>query len=264
MTRAGRLAALVMAAATLLAACATVPETPQQGRSGMDRVSPVRSAEIHTRLGVGYFERGQLQIAMENLEVALRHDPQHTPAHVTLALIQDRLGNTRQAEHHYRQASRLAPNDGATQNAYAVFLCRQGRYEEAQTRFERAVADPFYATPEVALSNAGACALRNDRMEEAEFFLREAIALDPDFPEPLLQMAELSLMRGDLLRARAFLQRFESVGDDFPGSLRLGFMIERGLNNSPEAARYANHLESTFPDSPEAREIRSLRRDDER
>ena len=264
MTRPGRLAALLVLAATLLVACATTPETPQQGRSGMDRVSPVRSADIHTRLGVGYFERGQLQIAMENLEVALRHDPQHTPAHVTLALIHERLGNTRQAAHHYRQASRLAPNDGATQNAYGVFLCRQGQYDEAQSRFERAVADPFYATPEVALGNAGACAMRNDRLDDAEFFLREAIALSPEFPEPLLQMAELSLARGDLLRARAFLQRFESVGDDFPGSLRLGFMIERGLNNSSEAARYANRLESTFPDSPEAREIRSLRRDDER
>ena len=264
MTGSVRLVTLAVVAASLLAACASTPETPQQGRSGMDRVSPVRSAEIHTRLGVGYFERGQLQIAMENLQVALRHDPQHTPAHVTLALIHERLGNTREAQHHYRQASRLAPNDGATQNAYGVFLCRQGQYEEAQTRFERAVADPFYATPEVALSNAGTCALRNDRIDEAEFFLREAIALAPEFAEALLQLAELSLTRGDLLRARAFLQRFESVGDDFPGSLRLGFMIERGLNNSHEAARYASRLETTFPDSPEAREIRSLRGDDER
>ncbi len=261
MIRRVRLVTLTMA--VLLAACATAPETPREGRSGMDRVSPVRSAEIHTRLGVGYFERNDLQVAMENLQVALRHDPDHTPAHVTLALIYDRLGNTREARNHYRRASRLAPHDGATQNAYAVFLCRQGEYAEAQERFERAVEDPFYNTPEVALSNAGACALRSDQLEDAEFFLREAIALAPEFSEPLLQLSELSLEKGDLMRARAFLQRFESVSNDFPGSLKLGFMIENGLNNTGEAARYANRLESAFPDSPEAREVRSLRRDHE-
>ncbi len=263
MTRCCRLVLLAALSALLLAGCAAAPETPQQGRTGMDRISPVRSAEIHTRLGVGYFERGQLQIAMENLQIALRHDPQHTPAHVTLALINERLGNVRQAGHHYREAARLAPNDGATQNAYAVFLCRQGQYEDAQRRFERAFEDPFYSTPEVAFSNAGACALRNNRLDDAEMFLREAIAIAPDFSDPLLQLSELSLERGDLMRARAFLQRFESVSNEFPGSLRLGFMIENGLNNPQEAERYASRLEAVFPDSPEAREIRSLRRNDD-
>jgi type IV pilus assembly protein PilF len=255
----------VVAAGTLLllAACASAPETPQQGRAGMDRVSPVRSAEVHTRLGLGYFERGQLQIAMENLEIALRHDPQHTPAHVTLALIHERLGNTRQADHHYRQASRFAPNDGATQNAYAVFLCRSGQYEEAQQRFERAIDDPFYTTPEVVFSNAGACALRNNRPEDAERYLRQAIEIAPDFPDPLFQLAELSLDRGDLLRARAFLQRFESEANINPVSLKLGYLIESALNNPHEAERYAGRLETAFPDSPEARELRSLRRYDE-
>lgn len=261
--RSVRLAVLAAAAILLLAACASAPEIPQQGRTGMDRISPVRSAEIHTRLGVGYFERGQLQIAMENLEIALRHDPNHTPAHITLALIQERLGNTRQAEHHYRQAARFAPNDGATQNAYAVFLCRSGQYEEAQRRFERAFEDPFYDTPEVAFSNAGACALRNNRPDEAERYLRQAIEIAPDFPDPLFQLAELSLARGDLLRARAFLQRYESAANANPVSLRLGFLIESALNNPHEAEQYAGRLEASFPDSPEARELRSLRRYDE-
>ncbi len=244
----------------LLGACAATPELPQHGRVGMDRVSPVRAAEIHTRLGIGYRERGQLQLALENLQVALRHDPNHTPAHVVSALIQEGLGNTRQAEYHYRQAARLAPNDGATQNAYAVFLCRNNQFDEAQRRFERAFEDPFYQTPEVALANAGACARRNNRPDDAESFLRQALDIDPGFPDALYQLAELHWEQGDWLRARAFLQRFQSVAQDDAVSLRLGFLIETALNNPTDAERYVRYLERAFPDSAEAQEVRELRR----
>lgn len=226
----------------------------------MDRVSPVRSAEIHTRLGIGYRERGQVQLALENLEVALRHDPNHTPAHVVTALIQEGLGNSRQAEYHYREAARLAPQDGSTQNAYAVFLCRNNQFAEAQRRFERAFEDPFYRTPEVAFTNAGACARLDNRPEDAERFLRRALEIDPDFPDALYQLAELHWEQGDGLRARAFLQRFQSVAQDDPVSLRLGFLIETALNNPSDAERYVRYLERAFPDSAEAQEVRDLRR----
>lgn len=252
---------LVLAA--LLAGCATTAPEAQHGRTGMDRVSPVRSAEIHTRLGIGYRDRGQLQLAVENLEIALRQDPNHTPAHVVMALLQERVGNTRKAEHHYRQAARLAPTDGATQNAYAVFLCRNGQFNEAQQRFERAFADPFYATPEVAFANAGACARRANRPEQAEVWLRRAVEIDPNFSDALYQLAELYFEQGELLRARAFLQRFEGVADTDAVSLRLGFMIESALDNPPDAERYVRALESAFPNSAEAQEVRILRRNDE-
>lgn len=247
----------------MLAACATQPTAPHQGREGMDRVSPVRAAEVNTRLGLGYLERGQTQVAMEKLETALRHDPQHTPAHLTLALIYESLGNTSQAARHYRQASRLAPNDGATQNAYAVFLCRQGQFDEAQRHFDQAFDDPFYQTPEVAYGNAGACARRAGRLDQAERYLRQALDLNPDYYDSLYQLAVLHLDRGDAFRARAFLQRLESLAAPDPVSLLLGYRVESQLNNPRDAERYASLLESDFPDSAQARELRSLRQNDE-
>ncbi|TVS13183.1 MAG: type IV pilus biogenesis/stability protein PilW [Wenzhouxiangella sp.] len=253
--------ALLLAGA-FLTGCATTPEEATHARAGVDRISPVRAAEVNTRLGLGYLERGQMQIAMEKLETALRHDPQHTPAHLALALIHERLGNMRSAERHYRQASRLAPNEGATQNAYAVFLCRQGDFDTAQAHFERAFADPFYDTPEVAYTNAGTCARRNGRLDQAEELLREAIELNPDYSDGLFQLSELYLELDDPFRARAFLQRFESVAEADEVTLMLGYRVETRTGNLEQAERYANRLESQFPNSTQARELRSLRRDD--
>lgn len=252
--------------AALLGGCATSgveSDHSESGRSGMDRVSPSRAADINTRLGVGYFERGDLQLAVEKLERAIELDPAHVPAHVTMALARERLGQSARARRHYREAVRLAPGDGATLNSYAAFLCRNGEYAEADELFDRAVSDPFYRTPEVAYTNAGACALRNNDPERALDDLRKALEHDEQYPDALFQLARVYLARGEAFRGRAFLQRYESVAGADPASLALGFRIERQLGNEPEAARYFQRLERNFPDSDEARELRQLTSNDD-
>ncbi len=243
--------------------CATTPDVASLEREGMNRVSPVRAAEVNTRLGVGYLERGQLQLAIEKLDTAIRHDPDHTPAHLTLALIYEQLGDSRRAGQHYRTASRLAPNDGATQNAFAVHLCRQQRFGEAERHFQRAMDDPFYATPELAYANAGACARRAGDSEQAQRYLRQALEIDPGYADALFQLAGLYLEQGDAFRARAFFQRFEGVAGVDAAALMLGYRIENSLDNTSGAYRYARRLEQDFPDSLQARELRSLRQEDD-
>lgn len=248
---------LALALVVLAPGCAsTRPEPGQAGRNGMERVSPVRAADVNTRLGVGYFERGDLQIAIEKLERAIELDPAHVPAYVTLALIQERLGRDARARRYHREAVSLAPDDGATLNSYATFLCRQGEYAEAEEFFRRAVDDPFYDTREVAYTNAGACALRSDRFDRAEDYLRGALEINPDYPDALFHLARLFLQRDDAFRARAFLQRFEATAGADPGMLLLGYRIEKRLGNEREAARYFRRLEEQFPDSAEARNAR--------
>jgi type IV pilus assembly protein PilF len=247
--------------AAFLGGCATSgvePDHSGSGRSGMDRVSPVRAADINTRLGVGYFERGDLQLAVEKLERAIELDPAHVPAHVTMALVRERLGQSSRARRHYREAVELAPGDGATLNSYAAFLCRNGEYAEAEKLFGRAVNDPFYRTPEVAYTNAGACALRNDEHERALGYLRQALEHDEQYAAALYQLARVYVARDEAFRGRAFLQRYESVAGADPASLALGFRIERELGNEREAARYFQKLEAEFPNSNEARELRQL------
>lgn len=250
--------------AVLLVGCAAQQAAPDgSGRTGLDRVSPVRAADVNTRLGVGYLERGDMQLAMEKLQRAIEFDPAHVPAHVTLALVQERLGRDENARRSYREAIRLAPEDGGTLNSYAAFLCRQGEYRQAEDYFSRAVADPFYETKEVAHTNAGACAIQSRAFDRAEDHLRAALSINAEYPDALYHLANLFYQRDDAFRASAFLQRFEAVSDDDPAALSLGYRIERRLDNDREAARYLERLESRFPDSSQARDIRRLTSQDD-
>jgi len=254
--RAARLACVVLLAMVLGACASSTAQRDNSGRTGLDRVSPMRAADVNTRLGVGYFERGDMKLALEKLRHAVEIDPEHVPAYVTLGMVHERLGQETSARENYRKAARLAPDDGATLNSYAAFLCRQGEYDEADGLFQRAANDPFYRTPEVAYTNAGACAIRNDRLEAAERYLRTALDIDDQYAEALYQLARLYLLRDDAFRARAFLQRYEAEVQAGAAALALGHRIESRLGNDEEAARYFRRLESDFPESAEARDIR--------
>ena len=79
----------------------------------------------------------------------------------------ERINKLPEAEQHYRKAVALEPAKGAPNNNLGVFLCHTGKVAEANQYFQKAVADPFYQTPDVALTNAGVCQLRANDVAEA-------------------------------------------------------------------------------------------------
>jgi type IV pilus assembly protein PilF len=255
-----RATALALTLCLLLSGCATTDQEmdPRRTGSAVDRVSPVRAAELNTRLGVGYLERGQLQIALEKLELAVSQDSDHAPAHLALGIVYQRIGQTEKALDHLRTAVRLAPDDGGAHNSYAALLCEVGRYSEADRHFRAALEDPFYATPEVALANAGSCARRDGRLDDAERYLREALEYDARSRTALFNLAALSFANDEPLRARAFLQRLDAAGGLGARSLLLAVRVEQALGSDTMAERYASRLLERFPESPQASQLGQL------
>jgi len=250
--------AFVWIAVTFLAACATSGGETDARRTGsaVERVSPVRAAELNTRLGVGYLERGEIQIAMQKLELAVEQDPQHVPAHLALGIVYQRIDRVDRALEHFRTAVRLAPGDGGAHNSYAALLCQTGRYEQADREFRAALEDPFYATPATALANAGSCARRDGRDQDAQRYLREALGFDPTNQTALFNLAMLAFAAGNPLQARAFLQRLEAAGGLGARSLLLAVRVERMLGSMDMAQRYADQLLERYPNTPQASEVR--------
>jgi type IV pilus assembly protein PilF len=213
------------------------------------------AARVHTELGQKYLQQGQFETSLEKLTKALEYDPNYVDAHTVIAVLYEKINDPAKAEEHYKKATDLKPKGGNEANNYATFLCKVGRYDQAQGYFERALADPFYKTPAVALANSGSCLLKAGKRDEAEVALRKALELRPNQGEALIQLASVLYEKGEYFKARAFVQRFEANGESRPDALMLGRNIELRLGNGRAAGDYTRKLMQAFPDSEQARSL---------
>jgi type IV pilus assembly protein PilF len=244
--------AFALAAATaLLAGCGTAGSVKSEDAATQRQ----DAARVHTELGQKYLQQGKLELALEKLNKALSFDPDYVDAHTVIAVLYENIGDAAKAEEHYRRAAQLRPKGGSELNNYGAFLCKLGRYDEAQAHFQRAIADPFYRTPAVAMTNSGTCLLKAGRRDDAEKMLRQALELNPNDGEALFQLASVLYEKGEYFKARAFMQRFESASQPRPDALLLGRNIELRLGNGRAAGDYTRKLLQGFPESQQAKSL---------
>jgi type IV pilus assembly protein PilF len=229
----------------LLTACASTPETKGEQNSA------AVAATANTQLGVEYLRKGNYEQSRVKLEKALELDPNYAPAHDAIAVLYEKVGESTLAEKHYKKSLRLKPDSARSHNNYGQFLCFQGRYKEATAEFMKAADNPFYATAEVPLANAGMCAARIPDLEAASEYYRLALDKNQNFAPALLQMAIIRFEQGNYLGARGYLQRLQQVADHTPQSLWLAVRTEYALNDNQAWGQYAIILKNNFPDSKE-------------
>ncbi len=246
------LRALAPLAVLALAACVTTgPKSP------IPPADLKEAARVNTQLGVAYMQQGEQKTAKEKLDRAIEQNPDYAPAHGALAMLYNQRGDFEEAEKEYRRALHLDSQSSDLKNNFGVFLCGQGRRDEALGYFEQAAQDFSYSTPEAAWTNAGICIIQHGgSAADAEKDFREALRVNANFPSALLQMARISFNRGDYFEARAFLQRYEHVGPVTPDTLSMQSQAERQLGDKGAARDYQIQLIQKFPDSPQAQALR--------
>lgn len=237
----------------LLIGCASTQE-----EDSWEEGSRRKAAESNTKMGLEYMNRGQYEIALGKLKKAVKDDPGYAPGYTVTAVLYERLGESELAGVNYKKAYEADPKDGDTNNNYGVFLCKSGDPDLAMEHFLKSLDDPFYSTPEVALSNGGSCALGKDDYAEADEYLRAALKIDSRFPDALINMARLNYAQKNSLKSRAFMQRYESVTSHDAASLLLAIQIETAAGDSKAAKKYLVILETNFPDSDQTTEARRI------
>jgi type IV pilus assembly protein PilF len=239
--------------AILMAGCITSTTTGPKKSVPND----AEAAEKYYQLGARYYRNGKFELARQRLERALEYDPKMAMAHSTLALTFESLDNPRRAVEEYKLAIRYAPRDFDVRNTYAVYLCRQGEFDEASKQFAVAVDLPNNNNPEVMLTNAGVCMSQKPDFAQAEAFFRQALQKRPDHGEALIQLSALKFRTDDYLAARGFLQRFLSRNKPNATALFLGVQIEQKLGDEQSRMEYIGQLLRDFPDSAEASIVRN-------
>jgi type IV pilus assembly protein PilF len=219
-----------------------------------------RRSDIYVRLAIAYMQEGQLGMALKKIKHGIELDPNNGEAHNVLAILYQRLGEDSLAEKHFERATSLQPRNPYIRNAYGSFLCKEQNFDKADRQFQNALDNPLYKTPEVALTNAGICASQSGDRAKAEDYFRTALRHRSDFPQALLQMAQLSYDVGDPLSARGYLQRFHRVSKHTAPSLWLAIQTERILGDKDAVASYEMLLRGNFPDSDEMKLMRESKR----
>ncbi len=77
-------------------------------------VAPASSAaRTENDEGVGHYQQGHWDVAMEHYQKALKADPNSAVAHYNVALTFDKMGKHEDATASFKKALELAPNDPA-------------------------------------------------------------------------------------------------------------------------------------------------------
>ena len=254
----------VLATIAALGGCSTQTTVIGSVADGKDLVTASdesdasKRARLRMELAAGYFGRGQMTTALDQVKLALQADPTLSEAYNLRGLIYANLGDEKLAEDSFRRALQLNPRDTDTMQNLGYYLCQKKRYPEASAMFEQALAVPQYRDHARTLLTKGVCEAFAGQLPESEATLLRAYQLDPANPSTAVNLAEVLYRRGDFERARFYIRRVNSV-QSFTGSqtLWLAARIERRLGNRTGVQEYGDQLRRRFPDSREAASFES-------
>jgi type IV pilus assembly protein PilF len=244
-----------------LAACSSAPKTttPQaaepQPPPKQAEVSPKERAQLHIDLGAGYYERGQMDVALDELDEAVKLDPNSAKAYNIYGLVYSLLGENAKAEQNFQKALQLAPQDSDIHHNWGWYLCTHGRAREAIPEFEQAIRNPLYRTPEIALINAGKCSVSIGDIANAEIYFKRALAASPNNPGAAYGLALIAYKASRFGEARGWMRPAVQQTNPAPEVLYLGICVERKLGDRQAELSYVAQLRNRYPDADETKAI---------
>jgi len=252
----------LLAVALALAGCASPPPAPAPPPQPppalpvkQQEASPKERAKLHADLAAGYYERGRMDIAIEELNEAAKLDPSEARIYNLYGLVYAMLGEDAKAEQNFQRALAMAPQNPEFHHNWGWYLCSNGRPREAIPEFEIALRDPLYRTPEIAMINAGRCSLAFGDLAGADNYFHRAQAAAPNNPQAIYGVALVTFKLGRQDEARSSIRRLTQQPPVPPEALYLAMCIEKKSGDRSAEQSYISQLKNRYPDSAEAKAI---------
>jgi tetratricopeptide (TPR) repeat protein len=149
------------------------------------------------------------------LKRIVRLDPNHLPATQALALLLFGKGALAEAEHHARNAIRIAPLDPQSHNLMGMVLTEAHRPQVGEHHYRR--ANELLTEPSPILLANLAWNLKNQgRMEESRRLYQESTTLDPSIFQTVYGWAQMEETDRNFERARELLDAAERLAPGAP------------------------------------------------
>lgn len=207
-----------------------------------------QAALLNVEMGEGYLAQGQIARAKGKFIHALELEPRLPEAHSSFGYFYETVSDLKEAESHYKKAITYAANKGRFYNNYGTFLCRQGRFAEADKAFNHAIEDKKYVSTAEVYENAGVCAIKQPDLAKATGYLETAIRRDPNRANPYYELAKLELKRGQLKAAKFYIDSYHSIQKPQAKSLALSIEIKTKLGEKDAVHAESKLLREKFPD----------------
>ncbi|MDR0250176.1 MAG: type IV pilus biogenesis/stability protein PilW [Burkholderiales bacterium] len=248
----------------VLAACTGMPasdessqmlQAAQRPQFQNTPVSPRTRAEARTALALGYYERGQFDVALEELDEAKKLDDRYAMIYNGYGLVYSYMREDDRARSNFQRAIELDPNNPEIRHNWGWFLCTSGQARESLAEFNRVALDPLYRTPEIAFTNAGRCALSINDNATARHYLERALRVRPDYVQAAYSLAELSYGEGKFDEARVMMRIIMQTPTPTVDALFLGACVERKLNDKRAEDSYIQQLQNRYPNAEQTQRI---------
>jgi tetratricopeptide (TPR) repeat protein len=131
----------------------------------------------HNNLGLSYYDRGQLDLATQQFQMALAIDPSLAEPHNNLGNILNRQHALAPSIHEYQAALAIDPYYSRAHNNLGNALMQTGHVDDAITHYQRAAEiDPTYVD---AYSDLSIALLQKGRTDDAIAQAQQAVTVDP-------------------------------------------------------------------------------------
>lgn len=217
------------------------PEKVQLDRPATER------AKTLTDLGLAYYQLEKYKYALEYLDRSLVIDDKNAVTYQVIALIKERSKNLKEAQLFFDKALTLAPDNLDIVTSYAVFLYQQGRRDEALIELKRVAGAPFYKNKWVAFTFLGYYDLKNNKKREAEKRFYYALKYNEYYAPALFEMAKIRYGKGEMMSARAYIERYFSQSGKTLAGLKLAIKIENALQSYDMVEEYKLDIKHEYP-----------------
>lgn len=218
--------------------------------------NPQRALENYIQLGRNYLSEGERERARFNLLKALEIDSNSPDANNVMALLYETEGEVEEAKRLYRRAISADRSYSPARMNYARVLYAEGEYRDALNQYQVASEDVNYRLRANAFLGIGLAEMRLGNIEEAKTAFERTLLLNPNMGAALLEVAQISYEEGEYALSLEYLEAYERTAIETARSLMLGVQLSQIFSESEKEQSYAYALQSMFPDSFEARQLR--------
>lgn len=145
----------------------------------------------------GYYQEGlavlesDRQKAYVSFQKAVQINPDNKEARYGLGHILAVQGKLAQAEQEFRAATKIDDNYSEAHTYLGQILASQDRWAEAVSSFKAALANPLYATPDLARFHLGRALAHQGDLQGAMEAFEDALAVNPPSVPPAMLQLEL-------------------------------------------------------------------------